>query len=41
MGAVLHVENLVDSQCPRLAEALATVMALEGFLLGVDIPVVS
>jgi len=34
----LHVQDLVDSQGPRLAEALAAFRAFEGFLLGVDIP---
>ena len=37
----LHVEDLVDGQGSRLAEAFPTVVALEGLLLGVDVPVVT
>ena len=37
----LHVEDLVDGQGPRLAEAFPAVVALEGLLLGVDVPVVT
>ncbi len=40
MRALLHVEDLVDGQGAGLAEALPTVVALEGLLLGVDVPVV-
>ncbi len=38
--ALLHVEDLVDGQGARLAEALPAVVTLEGLLLGVDVPVV-
>ena len=38
--ALLHVEDLVDGQCAGLAEALPAVVAFEGLLLGVDVPVV-
>ncbi len=38
--ALLHVEDLVNGQGARLAEALPAVVALEGLLLGVDVPVV-
>ena len=38
--ALLHVEDLVDGQGAGLAEALPAVVALEGLLLGVDVPVV-
>jgi len=37
---VFHVQDLVDGQCPRLAEPLAALVALEGLLLGMDVPVV-
>ncbi len=40
MRALLHVEDLVDGQGAGLAEALPAVVALEGLLLGVDVPVV-
>jgi hypothetical protein len=30
---LLHVEDLVHGQCPRLAEAFPTLAALERFLL--------
>ncbi len=35
-----RVENAVDIETSRLAEALSTVLALEGLLFGVDISVV-
>jgi hypothetical protein len=38
---LLHVEDLVHRQGPRLAEALAALRALEWFLLGVDVAVVT
>ncbi len=40
MRALLHVEDLVDGEGARLAEALPAIMTLEGLLLGVDVPVV-
>ena len=34
----LHMQRLVDGQCPRLTESFAALCTLEGFLLGVDVP---
>ena len=36
--ALLHVQDLVDGQGPRLAEALATVGTFERFLFRMNIP---
>ena len=41
MRRLLHVKDLVDGQCSRLAESLATLGANERFLLGVDVAMVS
>ena len=41
VGGLLHVEDLVDGEGPRLTEPLAALSALEGLLLGVNVPVVS
>lgn len=38
VGRLLHVEGLVDGQGSRLAEAFTALSALEGFLLGMDVP---
>ena len=38
---IFHVQDLVDGQCPRLAEPLATLVALEGLLLGMDVPIIT
>jgi hypothetical protein len=40
VGGLLHVQDLVHGQSPRLAEPLATLSALERLLLRVDVPVV-
>ncbi len=37
---VLHVEDFVDSQSPGLTKALATLIALEGLLFGVNVAVI-
>jgi len=38
VGGLLHVQDLVHGQSPRLAEPLATLSALERLLLRVDVP---
>lgn len=38
VGRLLHVKDLVDGQCATLAEAFATLTALERLLLAVDVP---
>ena len=35
---LLHVQDLVNGQCPRLAEPLAALTTLERLLLRVDVP---
>ena len=35
---LLHVQDLVNGQCPRLAEPLAAFTTLERLLLRVDVP---
>ena len=41
MGTLLHMEDPMDSKCPRLAKTLAAIFAFERFLFGVDVSVVS
>jgi hypothetical protein len=38
VGGLLHVQDLVHGQSPRLAEPLATLSALERLLLRMDVP---
>ena len=38
VGGLLHVQDLVHGQSPRLTEPLATLCALERLLLRVDVP---
>ena len=38
VGGLLHVQDLVHGQSPRLTEPLATLSALERLLLRVDVP---
>ena len=38
VGGLLHMQDLVHGQSPRLAEPLATLSALERLLLRVDVP---
>lgn len=38
---LLKMGNLVHGECPRLAETFAAVGALEGFLFGMNVPVVT
>ena len=38
VGGLLHVQDLVHGQSPRLAEPLATLSTLERLLLRVDVP---
>lgn len=40
VGRVLHVQDLVHRKGPRLAEALATLQALERLLLRVNVPMI-
>lgn len=37
VGRLFHVQDLVDGQCPGLAETLAAFETLEWLLLGVDV----
>ncbi len=41
VGTLLHMEDPMDSKCPRLAKTLAAIFAFERFLFGVDVSVVS
>jgi len=41
MRGILHVQDLVYRQGPRLAESLSALVALERFLFGVDVAVIS
>ena len=37
---IFHVQDLVDGQCPRLTKPLATLVALEGLLFGMNVPTI-
>jgi len=40
VGRFLHVQDLVDRQCPGLTEPLSAVRTFERFFLGMNVPVV-
>ena len=38
MGGLFHVKDLVNCECPRLTESLATLGTFEWLLLAMDVP---